>query len=191
MLNPAGTEITWSGTLTAGHAITVSFTVVNDAVIGTVENVAEFVGMVTGGSDVASFDVITEPGTHVSKQVTPSAAKPGQTVAYTILLQNTGYADDTVMLTDTLPSEVVFDEWLTMPAGTILSLDETEIGWTGTLTAGGTLTWTFSVTNTVASGTVTNTVTFAGLKDSGSDAAAFEAMKWQVLMPLIFRLYTP
>ena len=49
------------------------------------------------------------------------------TVTYTVVLANDGSANDKVMLTDMLPTEVTFGHWVEQPAGAMLDPAETEI----------------------------------------------------------------
>jgi len=81
--------------------------------------------------------------------------------------------NDTVTLTDTLPAEVDFAYWVAQPVGA--ALEQGAISWTGTLTDGHTLTFTFAVTNTVTQAQVTNTAYFSGTLHAGSDAAVYNA----------------
>jgi len=185
----AGDTITWTGILPAGHNLTWSFEVTNTASSGMVTNTAEFAGLLAVGEDSADYAGVLKPGTYVSKSVTPATAKPGETVVYTIELENTGLGADSVVLTDTLPTEVDFASWLVMPPGTLVAMDE--ITWSGAVASGQTLTWSFEVTNTASTGVVTNTARFAGLEDSRSDSAVFTAAMWCYWFPVIAKDWTP
>jgi len=112
-----------------------------------------------------------------------------EVLTYTIEIANTGGAADTVILTDTLPSEVSFLSWVDQPAGA--TLDAGEIHWTGTVGAGQTLTVRFTVTNLVAQATVSNTAYFNGTLQAGADTAIYVAGGWKVWLPLVFMNAAP
>ncbi len=125
----------------------------------------------------------------VTKAVTPTTATFREVVTYTLTLANTGGVSETVTLTDTLPAEVQFARWVTQPMDAVL--DQQTIRWTGTLTAGHTLTTTFAVTNTAVQQTVENTVAFAGTTQAGSAVVTFEATGHRLWMPIVMRSATP
>ncbi len=113
----------------------------------------------------------------IFKEVTPTVnvAYHG-TVTYTVLLRNIGGVDDTVLFTDTLPAEVDFGEWVEQPEGATVSNDE--ITWSGTLTAGTAITFTFTAVHIGNYGdVVTNTAQFQGTEDAGSAQAVFTVEK--------------
>ncbi len=95
------------------------------------------------------------------------------TVTYTVLLSNSGAISDTgVLLTDTLPAEVDFGQWLEQPADAVELNDE--ITWSGTVTAGHVITFSFVVNHVGDYGDlVTNTAIFSGTTSAGTAEAAF------------------
>jgi len=113
------------------------------------------------------------PSTNVNKTVTPGIPLAGELVTYTVQLHNPVAEDDTGLFTDTLPSEVEFARWVEMPSGASLNPAQTEITWSGIVTAGESITFTFVTTNTAASGIVTNTAQFSGTKAVKLDRAVF------------------
>jgi uncharacterized repeat protein (TIGR01451 family) len=102
----------------------------------------------------------------------PEAVSYHGYITYTLSLSNTGLLSDTVILTDTLPTGVAFGGWLNQPAGAIRS--GRAITWTGTVTAGETVTLGFTATHTGDYGdAITNTAYFSGTDQIGSSAATF------------------
>lgn len=112
----------------------------------------------------------------LQKDVTPVAAVlSGDTVTYTIVLANNGALTETAaILTDTLPANVAFAQWISQPAGAINS--STAITWTGSITPLTNITLVFEADYTGPnSGTVNNTAYFSGTVSAGSNSAAFSA----------------
>ncbi len=91
----------------------------------------------------------------------PNAAKPGDALTYTLLLENPGAYDASgVHLEDLLPAGV----------------SGTDLDWTGDIDAGETLTFTIDGVITDEPGfgdTITNTAYFTFQSESGSDTASF------------------
>lgn len=91
---------------------------------------------------------------------------PGQTVAYTILISNTGNLTASAALTDTPPAEmVVLTETLAVTSGLTPTYASGQIRWTGAVTPGGEVrvTYTLSPTAAVPLGVpLTNTVEISG-----------------------------
>jgi uncharacterized repeat protein (TIGR01451 family) len=119
-------------------------------------------------------NVISAADIAIAKTVDPQTnVDLTSTVTYTIVLSNTGAADDdNVLLTDTLPSEVDFGGWITQPAGASVSNDE--ISWSGAIAQGTSVTFAFTATHVGGYGeTVTNTVEFSGTIQAGIAEAAF------------------
>jgi uncharacterized repeat protein (TIGR01451 family) len=83
-------------------------------------------------------------------------------VTYTIRLENLGAVDETgVLLTDALPVELDFDQWIEQPDGA--SENEDVIAWGGTLTAETAITFTFTAAYIGdVDDMVTNTATYSG-----------------------------
>ena len=114
------------------------------------------------------------PELSLAKSATPDADVDyhGE-VTYTLTLTNTGGADDAnALLTDTLPAEVDFARWIVQPTGAAFSADE--ITWSGTVTAGTAIPFTFVVTHVGDYGdVVTNTAEFSGTNDAGTAEVVF------------------
>ncbi|CAG0988016.1 hypothetical protein PLCT2_02302 [Planctomycetaceae bacterium] len=130
--------------------------------------------------DIGAYEVA-----HLSltKFVTPTTPAPYHgVVTYTLLLglgQGEVVADPNIILTDTLPDHVVFNSWVSVPAHTVQMGNA--ITWTGALTAGQALTFTFTASH--AGGWrewVTNTAYFSGTTWAGSAAAGFQVMTYAI-----------
>lgn len=92
---------------------------------------------------------------------TPATIEYGETVTHTVAVMNNGdaYAYQT-RFTDTLPSNVVFANWVAQPAGAAYDSNSHTITWQGVLTASTAINFTFVTTHTGgANETITNTVT--------------------------------
>ncbi len=114
------------------------------------------------------------PMLSLTKSVTPDTnVEYHGVVTYSISLANTGGAEDAnVLLTDTLPTEVDFARWIEQPAGAVVSGDE--ITWSGAVTTGEVISFTFAVTHVGNYGdVVTNTAEFSGTNNSGTAEAVF------------------
>ena len=114
------------------------------------------------------------PMLSLTKSVTPDTNVDYHgVVTYSISLANTGGAEDAnVLLTDTLPTEVDFARWIEQPAGAVVSGDE--ITWSGAVTTGEVISFTFAVTHVGNYGdVVTNTAEFSGTNNAGSAQATF------------------
>lgn len=109
----------------------------------------------------------------IAKSVTPNAnVSYHDTVTYTVVLDNSMAVSDTVLFTDTLPTEVDFDAWVEMPTGAAVAADE--ITWSGTVTASEAITFTFTANHVGNYGDViTNTAEFSGTTQTGTADAAF------------------
>jgi uncharacterized repeat protein (TIGR01451 family) len=116
-----------------------------------------------------STTVLTEPAPVLvtsRKSATPHHFTADQTVAYTILVSNTGNLTASATLTDTPPtSMILLAETLTAPAGLTLIYPDNTIHWTGTVTPGSAACVTYILSPTAATpfGTpLTNTVEISG-----------------------------
>ncbi len=123
--------------------------------------------------DIGAYEAAAELG--LTKTVTPTIdiAHHGL-LTYTVVLSNGGVLSDThSRFTDTLTTlPVTFAGWVVSPANT--SLSNGEITWSGTLTAGEAITWTWAVTHTGDyADMVTNTAEFSGTAMTGVAQAAF------------------
>lgn len=110
-----------------------------------------------------------------TKAVTPISGVPYHgVVTYTLIMSNTGLAGDPrAGLTDTLPAQVTFGQWLAQPGGAVVNGNT--LSWAGLLTPGTALTFSFTATQTGGYGEViTNTAWFSGTQQRGSATAAFQ-----------------
>lgn len=116
----------------------------------------------------------SSPATSLTKTANPTSnVTANSLVTYTLVLSNGGIVNDTVILTDLLVAENDFVGWIEQPAGAVNNADQIE--WTGIVTASETVTFTFVVTNTANSGTITNTAEFSGTVQSGMAEASYSA----------------
>ncbi len=105
----------------------------------------------------------------LAKSVTPGAAAPYRgLVTYTLILRNVDAASNTtITLTDTLPDEVDFAQWITQPTGGIVQ-NGNAITWTGTLATATGVTLTFTARHTSGYGDmVINTAHFSSATQTG------------------------
>jgi uncharacterized repeat protein (TIGR01451 family) len=118
----------------------------------------------SGDFDNFAFGIAPEAGgVSLVKQVSPATNVPYHgAVTYTAKLRNTGSVSDTnALFTDTLPAEVDFAAWLDRPAGAGQADDV--ITWSGTLTAGFAITFSFVASHVGAYGEmVSNTAQYSG-----------------------------
>ncbi len=120
----------------------------------------------TSSGDFDNFAFGIAPGVEgvsLAKQVSQAANVPYHgAVTYTVSLRNSGAVSETnALFTDTLPAEVDFAAWLSQPAGAGRAGDV--ITWSGTLTAGASLTFSFVVSHVGDYGeTVINTAEYSG-----------------------------
>ncbi len=123
------------------------------------------------------------PATSISKSVSPAANIGAQVpVTYTVILSNTGTADDPqVLFTDTLPVAVNFSKWVQNSGASVVG---NQITWNGLLTATAALTFTFQATNTLGYGgtPVTNTAQFSGTAQANSASATYRTWTIQSLI---------
>ncbi len=125
-----------------------------------------------GACDIGAYEL---GHLRLAKTATPASGAPYRgLVTYTLVLSNTGGADDpSVWLTDSLPAEVAFDSWIISPTNATLA--GREIRWQGDLAAGQAVSLTFRVTNNAGYGSrVTNLAHFSGASDRGSGQGSFD-----------------
>lgn len=125
-----------------------------------------------------------------SKQATPLAPAAGQTVTYTIVLQNTGAAlTESLSLTDTVPAGLAYlPGSLSATAGATDDSAAPTLLWSGTLTGTAvTITYAATVTETQPR-VITNTVTVdAGSAGTLTRSAVIVVNGWVVYLPLAAR----
>ncbi|MBN1888546.1 MAG: lamin tail domain-containing protein [Thermoflexales bacterium] len=128
----------------------------------------------SGTFDNFAFGITPETGgVSLAKQVSQAANIPyHDAVTYTVNLRNGGAVDEAnAHFTDTLPAEVDFAAWLSRPAGASRAGDV--IAWSGTLTAGAAITFSWVVSHVGDYGeTVINTAQYSGTS-LVSDTASF------------------
>jgi hypothetical protein len=107
-------------------------------------------------------------------------------------LDNRGSQDvGGAVFTDTLPAQVDFGRWIEKPGGANVSNDQ--ITWSGTVTAGQAITFTFTAHHVGQYGdVVTNTARYSHASGSGSDEATFSVETIRiVLLPLVLSHFAP
>jgi len=129
-------------------------------------------------------------GLSLSKVVGPaSAVDYHSTVTYTLVLSNDGGFHATgVRLTDTLPGEMTFGDWIVQPLGA--QVVNGELTWQGTVTAGLAYTFMFTADHVGEYGdVVANTAQFACSALSGSAEAVLSVkdLLRRVYLPLVVR----
>ena len=121
------------------------------------------------------------------KAMAPTAVFTQEIVTVTLVLNNSSTNDEAaISLTDTLPAEMLFNQWITQPAGAIYS--NNQISWTGSLSATTAVTFTFQVTNTASTGTITNSASFSTTSQTGDATAIYTAVTPPVINEFVFDL---
>jgi len=161
------TAIEWSGAVTAGHVVTVTFGVsvtaspdeiiTNTAIISDVELMAPVVISVTN-------PVIPYVDFEFSKVVTPTIVEPGGALTYTLRFTNTGrYTTTGTSLVDLIPDNTTYNNDATSSQSVLIS-STTAITWTdaGDLLVGEGVVISFSVrVSDTYHGFITNTATIS------------------------------
>lgn len=195
--------VTWSGSLAVGAEVPI----VLKAMVGTdpgyygtvVTNTAAFVSASAGGSSAqATFAIEAEPlvaDLTIFKDVEPAVDVPlGGVVTYTITLSNSGNGTALgAVLTDVLPVEMDFGEWIVQPAGAVQVGDTVQ--WTGSVGPEADIVLVFSaIVGTdpaYYSRTVVNTAEFTSSNaGTGSDQAACtleDRPRYWAYLPLVAR----
>jgi uncharacterized repeat protein (TIGR01451 family) len=135
---------------------------------------------------------VRRPDLSINKTAAPttSVTYHGE-VTYTIALANSGILDaSNVQMSDTLPLSATFARWVEQPSGGSLAGPPDVITWTGPLSVGETITFTFVVTHSGDYGDqVTNTALFTHISGSGSDGATFtvesQNLGLQLYLPIV------
>ncbi|MFJ2369219.1 DUF6923 family protein [Microbacterium sp. NPDC087665] len=151
----AGSTLSWTGALAVGQTIEVTYSVtVDDPVTGDFVLVNAVTPPGPGGSCEGTCETTTPVGSYrVVKSTTSTEVVPGDTVEYTIEVTNIGQvaytADAPASFTDDL-SEVLDDATYNGDAastsGAGLTYTAPQLGWSGALGVGETVTITYSVT---------------------------------------------
>ena len=161
---------------------------------------AEAIGVLSGHAamrppgrtpPIGGAAVQSAPALSMAKAVSPEThVAYHSTVTYTIDLANSGLTDLTsVQVSDALPISTTFAYWVEQPAGASVAADQ--IGWTGTVTAGQSVRFTFAVTHTGDLGDcITNTATFSHTTQAGTAGATFTVEQvYTMYVPLALRLW--
>lgn len=120
----------------------------------------------------------------ISKTVTPPGITRNGEVTYTISLTNTGAAVTGVSLTDTLPISVTFARWVARPAGAGVSGNV--LTWSGPLTAGQAITFSFVAGHTGSYGEVVMNRVVYSAAVTGAAAATFTVASAPIIyLPLV------
>lgn len=142
---------------------------------------------------VAALELAAGPALSITKTVSPdSDVTYHGTVTYTITLANSGPTDAAnVQVMDALPASTTFAYWVEQPSGASAAADE--ITWSGTVTAGGALRFTFAVSQAGDLGErVENVATYIYQGDAGGAKAAFTVQKvYTMHLPLVARSWRP
>ncbi len=134
---------------------------------------------------IGSTAAQSTPALSMAKAVSPEThVAYHSTVTYTIDLANSGLTDlVSVQVTDSLPVSTTFAYWVEQPAGAGVTADQ--IAWTGTVTAGAAVRFTFAVTHTGDLGDcITNTAAFSHTTQAGTAEATFTVEQ-------VYTMYVP
>ena len=191
----SGTEIAWTGTVTASDAVTFTFLVTHTAGFGqTVPNTAHFRHREDQGEATAAFRVVPLAQLQINKTVTPAVeVQAGSPVTYTIIVKNVSQQDAFgVLVSDMLPTNTTFARWVDSPANAVASTQQ--VSWTGMITSNQAISLAF-VINQYAGylEQVTNTATFLLFDHAGKDEATFKVAArstWDVYLPIVLKLNT-
>ncbi|MEE9618077.1 MAG: DUF5107 domain-containing protein [Anaerolineae bacterium] len=168
-----GYEGTWTGWLTDTTAISGTFTGTHGHTYFFRARARDQVGNEEPFGDEewgqTFTTVLTEPAPVLvtsRKSATPDLFHPYQTVAYTVVISNTGNLSVSAMLTDTVPAEMtVLTGTLAATSGPTPTCADGQIHWSGTVTPSGEVrvTYTLSPTAITPFGVpLTNTAEIAG-----------------------------
>ena len=193
----SGQVITWTGSLNNHDQMILSFdAVLTDTVAAGVfiTNTAEVTGTGTLLVPTAVFEVIIDPPVlALTKTVNVNEARPGDTLFYEILLQNSGGSSaNNMVMTDTLSTELTYISGTLTVTGTgSYGIDNNVITWTGTLTDSESVTLQFNalITDTlVDAGVITNTVYAVGAGHALSATVQTSYVTtYTIYMPIIFK----
>jgi uncharacterized repeat protein (TIGR01451 family) len=187
-------QITWSGAVTAGEVLTLTFAVTHTG------DYADVVTNTVAGQHIsktaaahATFTVrpapVPEPALSITKTVEPQMdVEVGGTITYTVALTNRGVDDaEGVMLTDTLPISATFAAWLEQPPGA--DVDAGQLTWEGTIAAGEGITLSWLAAHSVGRGDVVrNVAAYRYGTETGSAEAAFTvAGIYTMHLPLVMK----
>jgi large repetitive protein len=171
----ASPDLTWTGDLAPGQAVTITYTVTVDNPDTGDKRLVNFVTSTDAGSTCPSDSpspactaTVTDliPALTITKTATVAATTPGSTVGYTITVHDTGQTPYTAAtVTDTLDGvlgDAAYNNNAAATSGTV-SYASPVLAWTGNLAPGDSATIAYSVTvnNPDTGGTLSNTVVSA------------------------------
>ncbi len=173
----AGKTITWTGTVTGGEQVKLSFVVSHTGSTGDIITNTAYYSQTDGNaSHDATFTVGQAPGgsnLSIDKSYQPGTVSAGDFVTYTITLNNSGSSVSNVTITDTLPVSTSFERLVLDPAGGTITSAKA-VTWTGMVPDEGQIELSFVVSQTGSTGdTITNTAYFSHTSGGGSNDAAF------------------
>ncbi len=148
----------WTGNVTAGGSVTISYSVTvsnpdvgNKVLSNTVTSttLGANCSPATAGSDARCSATVTVPGLTIVKTADTASTTPGSTVHFTIMVTNTGqFAYPAATLTDTLAGvldDSTYNADATATVGSVTFTSPSLI-WTASLAVGASATITYSVT---------------------------------------------
>ncbi len=167
----SGNLITWSGDIPANTDIPISFVVRNQANGKTVTNTAVFTYAEESYQAQATYVAEVSPELAFTKDASPANVAYHGLITYTLQVSNDGEGDASdVMLTDTLPAEVDFFDWLVQPSNATVNNDV--VTWSGMVTAQQSISLSFRVRHVASTwGMLTNEATCTGDGQSLSASA--------------------
>ena len=193
----SGQVITWTGSINSNWQLNLSF----DAILTDTASAGEIItntALITGTgallSPTAVFEVIIDPPVlALTKTVNLNEARPGDALAYEIMLQNSGGSSaNNMVMTDTLSPELSYiSGTLTITGTGSYGVNGDVITWTGSLTESESVTLQFNalITDTlVDAGIVTNTVYAVGAGHTLSASVQTSYVTTYTLyIPIIFK----
>ena len=157
-LTLTSTGISWTGSIPVGGTVTVTGTVTvnnpdpgNKRMTSTLTTAAAGSNCPAGGTDPACTATVTVqvPGLTITNAASANAALPGATVDYTVTIADTGQTSYTgILVADDLTqvlTDAAYNGDAAADAGAV-SFASPVLTWTGSVSPGGTVTLTFSVT---------------------------------------------
>lgn len=124
----------------------------------------------------------------ITKSVMPTVISRNGVVTYTISLTNTSATTDAtgVFLTDTLPISVTFARWVAQSAGA--GVIGNVLTWTGPITAGQAITFSFVARHTGSYGEVVTNTVFYSAAITGTAVATFTVEPQPVIyLPVVIK----
>jgi len=162
--------LAWSlGSLSVGSSASVTFQATIDATAASGANITNSALVhcqevaTPVSSNIATITVIA-PALALTKTVSPTSAKPGDTITYTLAVVNTGIAATNVTLTDALPAKITYVTGSATRNGAYTTATRTLTWSLGTLNAAASATVTFKTTINAGTAVGTNIANTASIK---------------------------